>query len=194
MPCSECCAECRGNVVAAARRADRLEGRCASSGGMWVVRDVLDVRRPAGGRGPQLEVRVLWAGQWGAQQAQWVRVSQLNGEAKRAARALVAGLPPRRTSGGAGAEGGPVRARKSPRIAGAAAVAGRDNPDRRKRRVAAEHQGQRKRRALEREATTRGRGSRAPVEAHRRDQEGRVGTHTRASRSPRGREDITGGW
>ena len=116
MPCSECCAECRGDVVAAARRADRLEGRCASSGGMWVVRDVLDVRRPAGGRGPQLEVRVLWAGQWGAQQAQWVRVSQLNGEAKRAARALEAGLPPRRTSGGAGAEGGPVRTRKSPRI------------------------------------------------------------------------------
>jgi len=182
-------AECRGDVVAAARRADRLEGRSASCGGMWVVRDVLEVRRPAGGRGPQLEVRVLWAGQWGAQQAQWVRVTQLNGEAKRAARALEAGLPPRRTSGRADAAGGPGQTRKSPRIAGEAAVEGRENPDRRKRRAAAE-QGQRKRRALERGTGERGRGSQVPAEALRRD---RVETRSRASRSPRGGEDIAEG-
>ena len=118
-----------------------------------------------------------------------MRVTQLNGEAKRAARAVEAGLPPRWSSERVDAESAPRRMRKSPRIAGAAAVAGRDNPDRRKRRAAAEL-GQRKRRALEKEATSRAGGSRGSMEAHRRDREE---TRARASRSPRGGEDIAEG-
>ena len=160
-------AECNGANVKSARRRDHKEGRRASRGGMWVVEEVLDVRRPVGGRGPQLEVRVMWAGQWGAQQVQWIRISQLNGTAKRAARHMEAVRLKRRASVGeperrAGAalegndEGGGGRPRKSPRLAGAAASAGLDEAGQRKRRRADGERQLRKRRATEGQALTGG--------------------------------------
>ena len=34
---------------------------------MWAVEEILEVRHPDRRRGRQLDVRVLWAGQWGEQ-------------------------------------------------------------------------------------------------------------------------------
>jgi hypothetical protein len=39
-------------------------GRLGDKRGRWAVDDLVDVRRPGGGRGRRLEVLVKWAGEW----------------------------------------------------------------------------------------------------------------------------------
>ena len=79
---------------------------------------MLAVRRPARRWGRQLEARVRWAGQWGAEQTQWVAVRQLNARAKAEARRMegrVLGKRPREE--GAGEVAGRSY-RRSPRLGG----------------------------------------------------------------------------
>ena len=152
------------------------------------------MRRPVGGRGPQLEVRVMWAGQWGAQQVQWIRISQLNGTAKRTARHMEASRLPRRTTTGAakstddaGPAGGDMgdgeRPRKSPRLAGDAAVSGLVDSEQRKRRRTDTGRRLRKRRATEGRVPSGGTPGDSRVE-RRGDWDGQVGAE-RSKGAPR---------
>ena len=127
-------AACDERVVGKARRGDVLGGRRAARGGLWTVEEVVDVRYPAVRRGRQLDVRVLWAGQWGSVQVQWIPVSRLNSEARRVARAMERRRLEKRTVETCDGGGDSLERRVSPRLAGELALEGRTNPEPRRER------------------------------------------------------------
>ena len=124
---------CDSRCLAEARREDVQEGRQATRGGMWVVREVLQIRYPAAGRrGSQLEVKVLWGGQWRDHQCEWVPVTWLNARAKQQARCMEE-RGKRRREEATFAEG--AERRVSPRVAGSVPTIGLPERKKRERRI-----------------------------------------------------------
>ena len=92
-------------------------GRAESSNGMWVVAEVLEVVRPTGRHGMQLEVHVRWAGEqpvtrlpWGEQ---WVPITGCTEDIKKKARAME-----RERYGEASDERRPLKRGREERLAG----------------------------------------------------------------------------
>ena len=98
-----------------------------------MVREVLQVRYPAAGRrGSQLEVKVLWGGQWRDHQCEWVPVTWLNARAKQQARGMEERGKRRRDEATVVEE---VERRVSPRVAGSVPTIGLPERKKRERRT-----------------------------------------------------------
>ena len=108
------------------RRWEVDEGREADVRGRWRVRRVVEVERPVGRRGVQLNVLLEWegtdvAGSGGAWGVSWVPVTWCTADVKAEARRLEAVRYDTAEAAGTGRRAG---ARKSPRLEGLPAVAG----------------------------------------------------------------------
>ena len=97
------------------RRWEVDEGREADKKGRWRVARVMDVRRPEGRHGRQLEVQVEWAGvdtlSGAAWSVEWVTIAWCTGDVRKEARRLEERRYP-----AARAAAGPGGSRKSPRL------------------------------------------------------------------------------
>ena len=97
------------------RRWEVDEGREADKRGRWRVARVMDVRRPEGRRGRQLEVQVEWAGvdtlSGAAWSVEWVNIVWCTGDVRKEARRLEERRYPT-----ARAAAGSTGSRKSPRL------------------------------------------------------------------------------
>ena len=98
------------------RRWEIDEGREADAGGWWRVARLVEVERPTGRHGQQLDVLVEWAGvDTGTGRAwatSWIAVTQLREDLKLQARSMEAARYPLKRK----AEGAAVAARRSPRL------------------------------------------------------------------------------
>ena len=108
------------------RRWEVDEGREADKRGRWRVARVMDVRRPEGRHGRQLEVQVEWAGvdtlSGAAWSVEWVTIAWCTGDVRKEARRLEERRYPAARSAA-----GPLGSRKSPRLLeGSAGGAGGD--------------------------------------------------------------------
>ena len=111
------------------RRWEVDEGREADARGRWRVRRVVEVERPAGRRGVQLDVLIEWegadvAGSGGAWGVSWVPVTWCTADVKAEARRMEV---ERYVAAAAAGTERRVGARKSPRLEGLQATGGLDD-------------------------------------------------------------------